>query len=143
MRWTGRLKLGWFPLPLSEAERIRKFLLYPEQPSSALDPCVGDGGAFAAISGGAEVVRYGIELDAYRAEQARERIAHVIQGNTLEVHCPVESFGLLYDIALMTGPSSPRPTVAVAVLSRSFLPHLPLAETRRRSGARDSRRKTR
>ena len=41
--------------------------------------------------------RYGIELDAYRAEQARERIANVIQGNTLEVHCPVESFGLLYE----------------------------------------------
>lgn len=97
MRWSGRLKLGWFPLPLSEAQRIRKFLLYPEQPSSALDPCVGDGGAFAAITGGAEVVRYGIELDAYRAEQAREQIGHVVQGNTFEVHCPVESFGLLYE----------------------------------------------
>jgi SAM-dependent methyltransferase len=96
MRWTGRLKMGHFPLPLSEARRIRQFLLFPEQPSSALDPCVGDGGAFAAITSGAEVVRYGIELDAYRAEQARQRIAQVIHGNTMEVHCPVESFGLLY-----------------------------------------------
>ena len=43
-------------------------------PSSAIDPCVGDGVAFEVITNGAEVFRYGIELDAYRAEQARQRI---------------------------------------------------------------------
>jgi hypothetical protein len=42
------------------------------------------------------VLRYGVELDAYRAELARDRIPNVIQGNTLEVQCAVESFGLLY-----------------------------------------------
>lgn len=97
MRWSGRIRMGYFPLPLSEAERIRKFLLFPGQLSSAIDPCVGDGGAFEVITSGAQVLRYGIELDAFRAEQARERIAHVIQGNALEVHCPVESFGLLFE----------------------------------------------
>ena len=91
MRWAGRIRMGYFPLPLSEAERIRKFLLFPDQLSSALDPCVGDGGAFEVITSGAQVLRYGIELDAYRAEQARERIANVLQANTLEVQCPVES----------------------------------------------------
>jgi len=96
MRWSGRLKLGWFPLPLAEAQRIRKFILYPEQSSSALDPCVGDGVAFEVITRDAQVVRYGIELDAYRAEQAMQQIGHVVQGNTLEVRCPVESFGLQY-----------------------------------------------
>jgi hypothetical protein len=80
---------------LSEAERIRRFLLFPES-SSAIDPCVGDGVAFEVITSGAEVLRYGIELDAYRADQARQRIPDVIQGNTLEVHCAVESFGLSY-----------------------------------------------
>jgi hypothetical protein len=69
--------------------------LFPES-SSAIDPCVGDGVAFEAITSGAEVLRYGIELDAYRAEQAKQRIPSVVQGNTLEVHCPVECFGLLY-----------------------------------------------
>jgi len=97
MRWSGRLKMGWFPLPLSEAQRLRKFVLYPEQLSSALDPCVGDGSAFAAITTGAEVAHYGIELDAYRAEQAMQQIGRVVQGNALEVHCPVESFSLLYE----------------------------------------------
>ncbi|MGD0227373.1 MAG: DUF6094 domain-containing protein [Terriglobia bacterium] len=94
MRWAGRIRMGYFPLPLSEAERIRKFLLFPDQLSSALDPCVGDGRAFEAITSGAQVLRYGIELDAYRAEQARERVAYVLQANTLEVQCPVESYSL-------------------------------------------------
>jgi hypothetical protein len=52
--------------------------------------------AFEVITEGAEVVRYGIELDAYRAEQARQRFANVVQGNTLEVQCAVECFGLSY-----------------------------------------------
>jgi hypothetical protein len=96
LRFQGKSRLGFYPLPLSETQRIRRFLLFPDQPSSALDPCVGDGVAFGAITSGTEVLRYGIELDAYRAEQARQRIPNVVQGNTLEVQCPVESFGLLY-----------------------------------------------
>ena len=113
MRWSGRIRMGYFPLPLSEAQRIRKFLLSPDRPSSALDPCVGDGRAFEAITNGAEVLRYGIELDAFRAEQARQRIPNIVQGNTLEVQCPVECFGLSvlnppYDYTL--GPADTRRT---------------------------------
>ncbi|MGA3326270.1 MAG: DUF6094 domain-containing protein [Terriglobia bacterium] len=96
MRFQGKSRLGFFPLPLSEAQRIRRFLWFPDAPSSAIDPCVGDGAAFEVITNGAEVVRYGIELDAYRAEQARQRIPNIVQGNTLEVQCPVECFGLSY-----------------------------------------------
>jgi 16S rRNA G966 N2-methylase RsmD len=93
--------------------------LFPES-SSAIDPCAGDGAAFEAITSGAGVLRYGIELDAYRAEQARQRIPNVIQGNTLEVQCAVESFGLLYlnppyDWAL--GPADSRRT------EQAFLSH--------------------
>ena len=96
MRFQGKSRLGFYPLPLSEAQRIRRFLLFPSTPSSAIDPCVGDGVAFEAITSGAQVLRYGIELDAYRAEQARQRIPNIVQGNTLEVQCAVECFGLLY-----------------------------------------------
>ena len=95
MRFQGKSRLGFYPLPLSEAERIRSFLCFPDA-SSAVDPCVGDGVAFEAITSGAQVRRYGVELDAYRAEQARERLPNVVQGNTLEVQCQVECFGLLY-----------------------------------------------
>jgi hypothetical protein len=36
------------------------------------------------------MVRYGIELDAGRAEQARSRGIEVIHGNCFDVQCPVE-----------------------------------------------------
>ena len=119
MRFQGKSRLGFYPLPFSEAQRIRKFLLFPES-SSALDPCVGDGVAFEVITNGAEVFRYGIELDAFRAEQARQRIPNIVQGNALEVQCPVECFGLLYlnppyDWAL--GPADSRRT------EHAFLSH--------------------
>ena len=96
MRFQGKSRLGFYPLPLSEAQRIRRFLQFPDAPSSAIDPCVGDGVAFKVITSGAEVVRYGVELDAYRAEQAGQRIPNIVQGSTLEVQCPVECVGLLY-----------------------------------------------
>ena len=76
--------------------------------------------AFEVITNGAEVLRYGIELDAYRADQAKHRIHNVVQGNALEVQCPVECFGLLhlnppYDWTL--GPADSRRT------EHSFLSH--------------------
>jgi len=33
----GRLRLGYFPLPLAEARRISACLRYPDSPFSALD----------------------------------------------------------------------------------------------------------
>ena len=96
MRLAGKQKLGYFPLLLAEAERIRRFLQFPLSGGAALDPCIGDGGAFKVIAGDAKVIRYGIELDAYRVEQAREVAHHVIHGDALDVHCPVESPSLLY-----------------------------------------------
>ncbi len=120
MRFEGKRRLGFYPLPLSEAGRIRRFLSFPDQPSSAIDPCVGDGVAFEAITTGADVLRYGIELDAYRAEQAGQWIPNITQGNTLEVHCAIDCFGLLYlnppyDWAL--GPADSRRT------EQTFLSH--------------------
>ncbi|MGH9737487.1 MAG: DUF6094 domain-containing protein [Candidatus Acidiferrales bacterium] len=96
MRLAGRTRLGFYPLPLPEAERIRRFLAFPDKHSCALDPCVGDGGAFAQITSGKGVLRYGVELDAGRAEQARNKGVEVIHGNCFDVQCPVESFSLIY-----------------------------------------------
>ena len=96
MRLAGRARLGFYPLPLPEAERIRNFLTFTDKCSCALDPCVGDGTAFSAITSGNGVLRYGVELDAGRAEQAHNRGIEVIHGNCFDVHCPVESFSLIY-----------------------------------------------
>ena len=135
MRFQGKSRLGFYPLPLSEAQRIRRFLLFPDalrRPRSTrvlamawrsrLSPAV------------LRCFRYGIELDAYRAEQARQRIPNIVQGNTLEVQCPVECFGLLYlnppyDWTL--GPADSRRTEQIVPE-----PHVSLAETRWRTGIR-------
>jgi 16S rRNA G966 N2-methylase RsmD len=96
MRLAGRERLGFYPLPAREAERIRRFLVFPDKPCCALDPCVGDGAAFAEIASDKKVLRYGVELDAGRAEQARSNGIEVIHGNCFDVQCPVESFSLIY-----------------------------------------------
>lgn len=96
MRLAGRERLGFYPLPLREAERIRRFLVFPDKQCCALDPCVGDGAAFAEIASDKNVQRCGVELDAGRAEQARTSGIEVIHGNCFDVQCPVESFSLIY-----------------------------------------------
>jgi hypothetical protein len=69
-RFNAKIRCNYYPLPAREAERIRSLLRFPTEPFSALDPCVGEGLAFTAILHCAAVRRYGIKLDAYRAEQA-------------------------------------------------------------------------
>jgi len=96
MRLAGRTRLGFYPLPLPEAEGIRRFLAFPDKQCCALDPCVGDGAAFAEIASDKSVLRYGVELDAGRAEQARAKGIEVVHGNCFDVQCPVESFSLIY-----------------------------------------------
>jgi hypothetical protein len=47
MRLAGKQKLGYFPLPFAQAERIRRFLQFPLSGYAALDPCI----AMCAIAG--------------------------------------------------------------------------------------------
>jgi hypothetical protein len=51
----------------------------------------------ATITSDAKTVRHAIELDAFRAEEARSVLDHVIQGNCFDVHSAVESFSLLFE----------------------------------------------
>ena len=95
MRPQGKIKLGFFPLPIPEAERLRAWLPFSSE-FSALDPCVGDGVAFTHLLKGTQARRYGIEIDANRAEQARNRGIETLQANTMDVRCPAEAFSLLY-----------------------------------------------
>jgi SAM-dependent methyltransferase len=96
LRLAGKLAMGYFPLVVAEASRIRRFLDWPATESSVLDPCAGCGRAVLEITRASKAVRYGVELDAYRAEQAATVMEHVIQGSAFDVHCPVESFSCLY-----------------------------------------------
>ena len=96
MRLAGRMRLGFFPLPQAEAKRIHSFLEFPDHNCPALDPCIGDGVAFSQIASGEKILRYGIELEANRAEAARALVNDVIQGNCFDVQCPAASLSLIY-----------------------------------------------
>src|ERR1700757_184416 len=95
MRPHGKTKLGFFPLPTAEAARLRNCLTFAPE-FSAVDPCVGDGVAFRRLLEGAQAHRYGIEIGANRAEQARVLGIETLQANTMDVRCPAESISLLY-----------------------------------------------
>ena len=96
MRLSGRLKLGYFPLPPSEGDKIRNLLLFGAEPASVIDPCVGTGAALQQITKGGNCRLYGIELDAARAATAAAAGITTIQGSTFDTHSKVERFSLLY-----------------------------------------------
>jgi len=62
---TRTNQAGFFPLPVSEAARLKRCLAFASE-FSALDPCVGDGVAFTHLLDGVSSHRYGIEIDANR-----------------------------------------------------------------------------
>ena len=95
VRPYGKTKLGFFPLPTAEAKRLRSCLTFARE-FSALDPCVGDGMALTHLLEGGPGHRYGIEIDANRAEQAQALGVETVQANTMDVRCAAESVSLLY-----------------------------------------------
>jgi hypothetical protein len=94
-RNAARLKMGYFPLPEVEAQKIRSLLSFPGL-CSVVDPCAGKGTALNLITAEAPVVRFGVELDTARAEEAAASGLRMIQGNTFDAQAKVESFSLLY-----------------------------------------------
>jgi tRNA1(Val) A37 N6-methylase TrmN6 len=57
---------------------------------------VGTGVALAHLLHGVAAHRYGIEIDANRAEQARALGIETLQANAMDVRCPPEAVSLLY-----------------------------------------------
>ena len=95
MRPHGQTKLGFFPLAVAEAKRLKNRLIFPER-FSAVDPCVGNGVAFQILLGDAAGHCYGIEIDAGRSEQARSLGIETIHANAMDVRCQAETVSLLY-----------------------------------------------
>ena len=94
-RSVARLKMGYFPLPAAEARNIRSLLSFCG-PCSVIDPCAGKGTALNLITAGAPVLRFGVELDTGRAEEAAKSGIRMIQGNVFDAQAKVESFSMLY-----------------------------------------------
>ena len=75
MRTEGRLKLGFFPLPVGKRP-IRKQLLFSDKHCRVVDPCVGAGAALLQVTRGATTSLYGIELDAAGPQTRAKRYSH-------------------------------------------------------------------
>lgn len=95
MRNAARLKMGYYPLPESEAIKLRSLLSFSD-PTSVIDPCVGQGTALDLVTCNAPVRRYGVELDAERARIASSKGIETIQGNTFDAIAMPELCSLLY-----------------------------------------------
>jgi hypothetical protein len=95
MRNAGRIKLGYFPLPIEEAQNIRA-LLVPSGPYVAIDPCVGSGTALVDITKDTGAHLAGIELDADRAAAAAETGIATVHGCAFDCRVLAETCSLLY-----------------------------------------------
>ena len=95
MRNAGRLKLGYYPLPIDEARNIRS-LLVSSAPYAAIDPCVGDGTALIEITKETGAFLAGIELDADRAAAAAAKGIATAHGSAFECRVLAETCSLLY-----------------------------------------------
>ncbi len=95
MRNAGRLKLGYYQLPVEEARNIRA-LLVSSAPYAAVDPCVGDGTALIEITRNTGAHLAGIELDADRAGASTENGIATVHGSAFECRVLAETCSLLY-----------------------------------------------
>ena len=94
MRNAGRLKLGYYPLPVEEARNIRA-LLVSSAPYAATDPCVGDGTALIEITWNTAAHLAGIELDADRAAASTQNGIVTVHGSAFECRV-LRTCSLLY-----------------------------------------------
>jgi len=96
MRNVGRIKLGYFPLPQEEGNRLRNLLDFSAGRVSVVDPCVGTGAALHQLTDGAEADKHGVELDANRAATSAASGIATIHGNLFNAVGRVETFSFLY-----------------------------------------------
>jgi hypothetical protein len=95
MRSVARLKMGYYPLPESEAAKLRSLLVFLG-PASAIDPCVGKGIALDLITKEASL------CPVWRRTRCRSRMHGECprdpdtSGNTFDAIAKPESSSLLY-----------------------------------------------
>lgn len=88
--------MGYYPTPASVVYRIKSFLSYPDKNVSVLDPCCGEGAAVRNLVKGADATTYGIELDRYRAKQAKGALDHVLHCGYEDVRISNNAFSCLF-----------------------------------------------
>ena len=97
MRLAGRIKMGYYPTPLSVVDRIKSFVSVPEnQPINAFDPCCGEGLALKHLAEGWNCQTYGIELDEHRAEEAKQNLDNALKCSYNQTRITNGCFSVLF-----------------------------------------------
>jgi len=97
MRLAGRIKLGFYPTPISVVGRIKSFISVPENQSvNAFDPCCGEGLALKHFTTDWNCKIYGIELDEYRAEEAKMVLDNVLKCSYTKTRITNACFSVLF-----------------------------------------------
>jgi SAM-dependent methyltransferase len=97
MRLAGRIKMGYYPTPLSVVDRIKSFIRVPENQSiNAFDPCCGEGLALKHLAEIWNCQTYGIELDEHRAEQAKANLDKVLKCSFSQTRITTGCFSVLF-----------------------------------------------
>lgn len=93
-RIESKAKAGFYPTPDSVCDLLAEKIKL-EQGARLIDPCCGKGKSLNRI--GSEGVKYGIELNHERAQEARGRLHKVLWADALmEVRITPHTFNLLY-----------------------------------------------
>ena len=97
MRLAGRIKLGFYPTPISVVERIRSFISVPEGLQiNTFDPCCGEGLAIKHLVNGWDCETYGIELDGHRAKEAKQNVSHALKCSYTQARITNGCFSVLF-----------------------------------------------
>ncbi len=96
MRLAGREAMGYYPTPVSVVERIKSFIQIPNYSVTLLDPCAGESLALNKLAEGLQATTYGIELDNYRAQEAKTRIQNVLHCGFEEARISNRAFSCLF-----------------------------------------------
>ncbi len=109
MRLAAQAKGGFYPTPDRVVNMIATLMRPPyghinssKATIRALDPCCGAGDALGRLTdrlreaGNTAIDTYGVELHKERAEEAAERLDHVLAADTFQTSIANGAFGLLF-----------------------------------------------
>ena len=109
MRLAGQAKGGFYPTPDRVVNMIATLMRPPygyvnraKATIRALDPCCGAGDALGKLTdrlretGNTAIETYGVELHKDRAEEAAERLDHVLPADAFQTSIANGAFGLLF-----------------------------------------------
>jgi predicted RNA methylase len=95
MRLEARVKMGYYPTPITVVERIKSLIRFTEC-CTIIDPCCGEGSALAKLAQDTSAKTYGIEIDGHRAEEAKAKLNHVLKCGFEQTRISSGAFSCLF-----------------------------------------------